>query len=92
MRKGIRVRRRRNVAIVLSSLILIEIVAALVFVGMDFVSSGTFDATSTPDLLRAIAALGCIGIGIFAGKRFYAILAWKGSQRTRGARSAEKAL
>lgn len=91
MRKGIHARRRKSVAIVLSFLIFIELVAALFFVGMDFLSSGSFDATSAPDLLRAAVALGCIGVGVFAGRRCYAILAWKGSQRTGGARGSEKA-
>jgi TRAP-type C4-dicarboxylate transport system permease small subunit len=84
MQKGMHARRRKSVALVLSSLILIELVAALFFVGMDFISSGSFDATSATDLLRAAAALASIGVGVFAGIRLYAILAWKSSQRPGG--------
>jgi len=80
MRKGIHARRRKSIAIVLSLLILIELIAALFFVAMDFVSAGSFDVTSATDILRAVAALGSIGVGLFAGRTCYAILAWKGSQ------------
>jgi hypothetical protein len=88
MRKGIHARRRKSIAIVLSFLILIELIAALFFVGMDFVSSGSFDVTSATDILRAVAALGCIGVGVFAGRRCYTILTWKGSQQTKALRKA----
>ncbi|HEY1349575.1 MAG TPA: hypothetical protein VGF67_08135 [Ktedonobacteraceae bacterium] len=87
MQKGMHARRRKSIALVLSSLILIELVAALFFVGMDFLSSGSLDATSVMDLLRAAAALASIGVGVFAGIRLYAILAWKGSQQVKGNKS-----
>lgn len=88
MRKGVHARRRKSIAIVLSFLILIELIAALFFVTMDFVSAGTFDVTSATDILRAVAALGCIGVGIFAGRRCSALLAWKGSPQTKSIKKA----
>lgn len=85
MRKGIQIQRRQIVALILLFLILVELGAALFFVGLHFASIGSFDNLSPTDLVPAIAALGCIIVGIFAGRRSYAILARKGSRRTRKA-------
>jgi len=89
MRKGIQAR-RQTIAIVLLSLILIELGAVLFFVVLHFASVGSFGNLSPSDLVPAIAALVCIGIGLFAGKRSYTILTWRRSRRTKSAAHPRK--
>ena len=90
MRKGIQIQRRQVIAIVLSSLILIELGAVLFFVILHFVSVGSFDNLSPADLVPVIAALVCIGIGVFAGKRSYTILTWRRSRRAKRVANPKK--
>ncbi len=90
MRKGIQARRRKNAAIVLSLVVLIELGVALFFVVLHFISLGSASNLSPTDLVPTITALACIGVGAFAWRRFYAILVWKGPRQPKREKDAKK--
>jgi hypothetical protein len=77
MQKGFQAQRQRKIALILSSLILLEVVIAFCLLTVLIISSGSFRDVSPMAFVEEIAALGCLGVMVLAGKKFYAAFTWR---------------
>lgn len=74
--RGFQATRRRKVALVISSIALIEMVIILSLL-LFLIWSSVFGKFSLIGILIQFAAVGCVGVSILAGKRLYLAFTWK---------------